>query len=146
MGSEYGFRPIGSGSGGAGREFSRSLGGNWPREQFTIVILTYEREPVLMDSLQRLKGLPYLNKFIEIWNNPDRLPSLDLKWPDIGSPMVVIKASKNSLSNRFIPFQEIETDAILSMDDDAHLRHDEIIFGFRYVKRSSIWRMYARWP
>lgn len=26
----------------------------------------------------------------------------------------------------------IETEAVLSVDDDAHLRHDEIIFGFRY--------------
>lgn len=27
----------------------------------------------------------------------------------------------------------IETEAVLSVDDDAHLRHDEIIFGFRLV-------------
>jgi hypothetical protein len=27
---------------------------------------------------------------------------------------------------------EIETDAVLSMDDDIQLRHDEILFGFRY--------------
>lgn len=41
--------------------------------------------------------------------------------------------SKNSLNNRFLPFEAIETEAILSIDDDSHLRHDEIIFGFRYV-------------
>ena len=40
---------------------------------------------------------------------------------------------KNSLNNRFLPFESIETEAILSIDDDAHLRHDEIVFGFRYV-------------
>ena len=34
-GSNFGFRPIGDGLGGAGKEFSESLGGNWPREQFT---------------------------------------------------------------------------------------------------------------
>ena len=43
-GSPVGFRPIGSGAGGSGKEFSESLGGNSPREQFTIVMLTYERE------------------------------------------------------------------------------------------------------
>lgn len=64
IGSSYGFRPIGSGSGGAGKEFSERLGGNVPKEQFTIVVLTYEREAVLIDSLQRLKGLPYLNKVL----------------------------------------------------------------------------------
>lgn len=46
VGSGVGFRPIGRGAGGAGREFCESLGGNSPREQFTIVMLTYEREQV----------------------------------------------------------------------------------------------------
>ena len=34
-GSGLGFRPIGKGAGGAGKEFSEALGGNVPREQFT---------------------------------------------------------------------------------------------------------------
>ena len=62
LGSTLGFRPIGGGAGGSGKEFQESLGGNVPREQFTIVMLTYEREAVLMNSLQRLMGLPFLNK------------------------------------------------------------------------------------
>ena len=43
----------------------------------------------------------------------------------------VIRAERNSLNNRFLPYSEIETEAVLSVDDDAHLRHDEIVFGFR---------------
>lgn len=43
----------------------------------------------------------------------------------------VVKASTNSLNNRFVPYDAIETEAVLSVDDDAHLRHDEIMFGFR---------------
>lgn len=62
VGSPAGFRPLGAGAGGAGREFSEALGGDRPREQFTIVILTYEREAVLAAALARLRGLPYLNK------------------------------------------------------------------------------------
>lgn len=62
MGSAAGFRPIGAGAGGSGKEFSEALGGDRPREQFTIVILTYEREAVLAAALARLRGLPYLNK------------------------------------------------------------------------------------
>lgn len=62
MGSASGFRPIGAGAGGSGKEFSEALGGDRPREQFTIVILTYEREAVLAAALARLRGLPYLNK------------------------------------------------------------------------------------
>ena len=56
--SSHGFRIIGDGAGGSGFEFFPSLGGNSPRQQFTIVIFTYERETILMDMLHRLKGLP----------------------------------------------------------------------------------------
>jgi len=43
----------------------------------------------------------------------------------------VIKAGENSLNNRFIPYDVIQTEAILSMDDDIYLRHDEIELAFR---------------
>ncbi|KAL8571491.1 hypothetical protein ACOMHN_060973 [Nucella lapillus] len=133
LGSPYGFRPVGQGAGGAGKEFSEALGGNVPREQFTIVMLTYEREPVLIQALQRLKGLPFLNKVLVVWNNPTP-PSTDLRWPDIVVPLQVLRTKRNSLNNRFLPYESIETEAVLSIDDDAHLRHDEIVFGFR------VWR------
>lgn len=88
LGSGNGFRPIGGGTGGSGKEFQAALGGNMPREQFTVVMLTYEREEVLMNSLERLNGLPYLNKVVVVWNSP-KPPSDDLLWPDIGLPIVV---------------------------------------------------------
>ena len=87
--SSKGFELIGEGAGGAGIAFSRALGGNYPMEQFTIVILTYERELVLMEAIQRLVGLQYLNKVVVVWNSPEP-PSLSLRWPDIGVPIHVI--------------------------------------------------------
>ncbi|KAF6028938.1 EXTL3 [Bugula neritina] len=126
-GSPYGFRPINGGAGGSGTEFSASLGGNYPHEQFTIVILTYDRSELLQQQLAQFNGLPYLNKVVVIWNNPQYPPST-LKWPHIHVPIQVIKAERNSLNNRFMPYKEIETEAVLSMDDDMGLRHDEIIF------------------
>ena len=47
----------------------------------------------------------------------------------------MVKVAKNSLNNRFIPYDVIDTDAIFSIDDDVEMRHDEILLGFRYVKR-----------
>jgi len=133
LGARIGFRPIFDGEGGSGKEFSLALGGNHPQEQFTVVMLTYEREAVLINSISRLYGLPYLNKVVVVWNSP-KPPAEDLRWPDIGVPIHVVKVEKNSLNNRFLPFSVIETEAVLSVDDDSHLRHDEIIFGFR------VWR------
>lgn len=82
------FELIGGGKGGSGEAFSRAQGGNHPKEQFTVVILTYERELVLMESIQRLVGLQYLNKVVVVWNSP-LTPSPSLRWPDIGVPVHV---------------------------------------------------------
>ncbi|XP_063634524.1 exostosin-3 [Cydia splendana] len=133
MGSAAGFRPVGAGAGGAGKEFSEALGGDRPREQFTVVILTYEREAVLAAAVARLRGLPYLNKVVVVWNGRTP-PSASLAWPESGAPVAVVRAVRNSLNNRFLPYDLIDTEAVLCVDDDAHLRHDEIVFAFR------VWR------
>ncbi|XP_046972347.1 exostosin-3 [Vanessa cardui] len=133
MGSAAGFRPIGAGAGGSGKEFSEALGGDRAREQFTIVILTYEREAVLAAALARLRGLPYLNKVVVVWNGA-HAPAASQAWPEAGAPVAVVRAPRNSLNNRFLPYHVIDTEAVLCVDDDAHLRHDEIVFAFR------VWR------
>ena len=81
-------QPIGKGAGGAGHEFQKALGGDYPFEQFTIVMLTYERELVLIEALGRLADVQYLNKVVVVWNSPGD-PSEDLKWPNIGVPIKV---------------------------------------------------------
>lgn len=43
---------------------------------------------VLMNSLSRLNGMPYLNKVLVIWNSP-KPPLEDLRWPEIGVPIHV---------------------------------------------------------
>ena len=43
----------------------------------------------------------------------------------------VVSVGRNSLNNRFLPLASIRTEAVLSLDDDVHLRHDEIQFAFR---------------
>lgn len=45
--------------------------------------------------------------------------------------MKVIRTKSNKLSNRFYPYEEIETEAILTIDDDIiMLTADELDFGF----------------
>ncbi|VDM62034.1 unnamed protein product [Angiostrongylus costaricensis] len=127
--SNIGFRPIEPGS---GIEFSKALGGNRVREQFTVVLLTYNRDSVLSASLERLHRLPYLNKVIVIWNNVAREPLG--AWPRLHVPVEFIKVSNNSLNNRFVPWDRIRTEAVLSLDDDIDLKQHEIVFAFR------VWR------
>ncbi|KAF7635512.1 Peptidase_M50 domain-containing protein, partial [Meloidogyne graminicola] len=75
--TSFGMRPI---LPGTGVEFSKAIGGNRQREHFTILITTFNREQVLMNTLERLIGLPYLNKVIVVWNDVKRSPSLPA-WP-----------------------------------------------------------------
>ncbi|MFH4973533.1 hypothetical protein AB6A40_000242 [Gnathostoma spinigerum] len=124
-----GFRPIAPGS---GVEFSTAMGGNRPREQFTVVLLTYRRSGLLVAALERLNRLPYLNKVLVVWNDVDSSPKQD--WPKLHVPVQFIKAKMNSLNNRFLPYDLIETEAVLSLDDDIDLKQHEIIFAFR------VWR------
>ena len=46
-------------------------------------MLTYDREAILIEALQRLSGLKYLHKVIVVWNHPVD-PPVELEWPDIG--------------------------------------------------------------
>uniref|UniRef100_A0A1I7YEY2 Exostosin domain-containing protein n=1 Tax=Steinernema glaseri TaxID=37863 RepID=A0A1I7YEY2_9BILA len=124
-----GMRPIKPGS---GEEFVKAVGGNRPKEQFTIVMLTYNRDAVLSASLERLRNLSYLNKVIVVWNNVDR--EAPRAWPRIHVPIEFVRAETNSLNNRFIPYEQIHTEAVLSMDDDIDLKQHEIILAFR------VWR------
>lgn len=65
-----------------------------------------------------------------MWNGHSP-PSASLAWPESGAPVAVVRSPRNSLNNRFLPFDLIDTEAVLCVDDDAHLRHDEIVFAFR---------------
>jgi hypothetical protein len=124
--------------GGDGTYFKHYLGGNFKNEQFTIVILTFKREYILMKNLEVYLKVPYLHSIIVVWNYVDGEPSYEFKIKFslyISSKRLhIIKSRKNSLTNRFLPFDLIKTDAILSLDDDTQLRPDEIVFSFR------VWR------
>lgn len=51
-------------------------------------------------------------------------------FPTISKPLKIIQTKENKLSNRFYPYPEIETEAILTIDDDIiMLTSDELDFG-----------------
>lgn len=57
-------------------------------------------------------------------------------WPKIGVPLKVVRTKENKLSNRFFPYDEIETEAVLAIDDDIiMLTSDELQFGYEVRKR-----------
>ena len=55
----------------------------------------------------------------------------DSLWPKIRVPLKVVRTAENKLSNRFFPYDEIETEAVLAIDDDIiMLTSDELQFGY----------------
>lgn len=58
-------------------------------------------------------------------------------WPKINVPLKVVRTKENKLSNRFFPYDEIETEAVLAIDDDIiMLTSDELQFGYEVRKRA----------
>ncbi|XP_058444548.1 exostosin-2 [Malaya genurostris] len=107
-----------------------------PKSQgFTAVILTYDRIESLFILIQKLATVPSLQKILVIWNNQKKSPPHPSLFPKIGKPLKVIQTAANKLSNRFYPYEEIETEAILTIDDDiVMLTADELDFGYE------VWR------
>ncbi|XP_050519723.1 exostosin-2 [Daktulosphaira vitifoliae] len=105
---------------------------------FTAVILTYDRIDSLFKLIDMVKGAPSLEKIIIVWNNQYKSPPHFSAWPKTRVPLKIVKTSANKLSNRFYPYKEIETEAVLSLDDDIlMLTIDEIEFGFK------VWREFS---
>ncbi|XP_076166476.1 exostosin glycosyltransferase sotv [Ptiloglossa arizonensis] len=102
---------------------------------FTAVILTYDRLELLFLLINKLVKVPSLSKVLVIWNNQHKDPPHSSKWPKLSKPLKVIQTKENKLSNRFYPYDEIETEAVLSIDDDIiMLTADELEFAYE------VWR------
>ena len=70
-----------------GPYFEDYLLGNVPNEQFTVVMLTYQRNTVMVEAVERLSGLPHLHKVIVVWNNAEDISSITI--PNIDVPVEV---------------------------------------------------------
>ncbi|XP_053490077.1 exostosin-2 [Ictalurus furcatus] len=102
---------------------------------FTAVVLTYDRVESLFRVITEISKVPSLAKLLVVWNNQNKSPPEESLWPKITVPLKVVRTKENKLSNRFFPFDEIETEAVLAIDDDIiMLTSDELQFGYE------VWR------
>eukprot|EP00058_Branchiostoma_floridae_P022654 XP_002608144.1 hypothetical protein BRAFLDRAFT_91377 [Branchiostoma floridae] len=102
---------------------------------FTAVILTYDRVESLFRVITEIAKTPSLAKILVVWNNQAKAPPQGSTWPKVNKPLKVIQTTANKLSNRFHPYDEIETEAVLAIDDDIiMLTPDELEFGYE------VWR------
>ncbi|XP_060228031.1 exostosin-2 isoform X1 [Meriones unguiculatus] len=107
-----------------------------PQSQgFTAIVLTYDRVESLFRVITEVSKVPSLSKLLVVWNNQNKNPPEESLWPKIRVPLKVVRTTENKLSNRFFPYDEIETEAVLAIDDDIiMLTSDELQFGYE------VWR------
>ncbi|XP_062328142.1 exostosin-2 [Osmerus eperlanus] len=102
---------------------------------FTAVVLTYDRIESLFRVITEISKVPSLAKLLVVWNNQNKSPPEESAWPKVAVPLKVVRTKENKLSNRFFPYDEIETEAVLAIDDDIiMLTSDELQFGYE------VWR------
>jgi hypothetical protein len=121
-------------------------------EKYTIIILTHKKRFYQLNRLLlHLNGLINLDRILVLFNQIDPIENSEkenytlkdflddyyIYLPSIHVEIVYIFNLTNNLNNRFLPWNEfIQTDCILSLDDDSFLRHDEIEYAFRIWKEN----------
>ncbi|XP_014770416.2 exostosin-1 [Octopus bimaculoides] len=104
--------------------------GREPSSQFTAII--YVVTPVTSSSsplfrlVRNVAKSAYVHKILVIWHC-DVSPPPPRKWPsDLAVPILVKTRNIKSISARFFPYRDVETDAVFSLDEDVLLNTDEV--------------------
>ncbi|XP_074842841.1 exostosin-1 isoform X1 [Carettochelys insculpta] len=104
-----------------------------PPSKFTAVIhavtpLVSQSQPVLKLLVAVAKS-QYCAQIIVLWNCDKPLPAKH-RWPATSVPVIVIEGESKVMSSRFLPYDNIVTDAVLSLDEDTVLSTTEVDFAF----------------
>ncbi|KAB1274180.1 Exostosin-like 2 [Camelus dromedarius] len=106
-------------------------------DSFTLIMQTYNRTDLLFRLLNHYQAIPYLHKVIVVWNNvgekgPDEL------WNSLGPhpvPVIFKLQTTNRVRNRLQVFPELETNAVLMIDDDMLISAQDLVFAFSVWQR-----------
>ena len=71
---------------------------------------------------------------ILIWNDLEGEVPKNIKEALPKEKLFIVRPSKNSLQNRYLPMDIIRTDAILNLDDDVRISNSDYASGFRQDK------------
>ncbi|KAM8839316.1 exostosin-like 2 [Synchiropus picturatus] len=106
--------------------------------KFTIIIQTFNRTDVLLKLLNHYQAVPHLQRIIIVWNNVREQTPVKL-WDSLGPhpvPVLFKTQDTNHMRNRLQPFPEIDTEAVLMLDDDTLVSVPDISFAF------SVWQQF----
>eukprot|EP00062_Callorhinchus_milii_P022677 gi/632980706/ref/XP_007907184.1/ PREDICTED: exostosin-like 2 [Callorhinchus milii] len=105
---------------------------------FTIIMQSYNRTDLLLKLLNHYQAVPHLHKIIIVWNSVGSKVPREL-WDSLGPhpvPVIFKEQTVNRMRNRLQPFAEIETQAVLMLDDDTLISAFDLEFAF------SVWQQF----
>ncbi|XP_055498333.1 exostosin-like 2 isoform X1 [Leucoraja erinacea] len=108
------------------------------QNSFTIIMQSYNRTDLLLKLLNHYQAIPSLHKIIVVWNSVGIKPPKDL-WDSLGPhpiPVIFKEQTVNRMRNRLEPFPELETKAVLMVDDDILISAYDLDFAY------SVWQQF----
>uniref|UniRef100_A0AAQ6A2S0 Exostosin GT47 domain-containing protein n=1 Tax=Amphiprion ocellaris TaxID=80972 RepID=A0AAQ6A2S0_AMPOC len=84
--------------------------------------------PFYYAKLGHFTNFPFVQVMV-LWNCDKPLPAKQ-RWPATSVPVIVIEGESKVISSRFLPYDTIPTDAVLSLDEDTVLSTTEVDFAF----------------
>ncbi|NP_001085503.1 exostoses-like 2 isoform X1 [Xenopus laevis] len=109
-----------------------------PKDSFTLIMQTYNRTDLLLKMLNHYQAMPGLSHVIVVWNNVGQETPREL-WESFGPhpvPVTFKMQKVNLMRNRLQSFPEIQTQAVLMMDDDTLVSAYDVSFAF------SVWQQF----
>ncbi|NXO74389.1 EXT1C protein, partial [Phainopepla nitens] len=82
----------------------------------------------MLRLIQAVSASQYCAQIVVLWSC-EKPPPPSGKWPQSSVPLTIIQG-RRKLSDRFFPFEAIQTDAVLSLDEDTSLSTSEVDFAF----------------
>lgn len=107
-------------------------------DSFTLIMQTYNRTDLLLRLLNHYQAVPHLHKVIVVWNNVGEKAPEEL-WNSLGPhpvPVVFKLQTTNRMRNRLQVLPELETSAVLMVDDDMLISAQDLVFAF------SVWQQF----
>jgi len=108
-------------------------------DKFTAVIHStasvVRESSALFRLIKNVGQSKFVSKIVVLWTS-DAPIAHNKRWPQISVPLVIVRPETKTGNSRFVPRTIIETNAILSLDEDIKLNSDEVDFAF------AAWRMF----
>ncbi|NXX74756.1 EXT1C protein, partial [Urocolius indicus] len=105
--------------------------GSGPSEKFTAFIRAVSPmgspSQCILRLIQAVSGSQYCAQILVLWNWEKPPPRG--QWPQTTVPLTIVQG-RGKLSDRFFPYEAIQTDAVLSLDEHIHLSTSEVDFAF----------------